>query len=242
MKQMTAIALITTLFNLNAHSQVIPVGTYTELSKFPGLSQAYVQNLPTVINNLLMSKEEAYHKNIKSNCSSRFDVQYISKLTPQTDAAVQDFETGFIGIDVTLCFINTTAEKVMALFSDAKFQASSVSTIKSSVEKDGMVCEKTTAPTIGNSHYCYVQQSYSQPGYVMGFAFNIWNDSIHNADAPVYFREILATANQTGNVTEFHLQTLVRGPKLNFIQKMFAKSAITSEQQSVYEKMKQRLQ
>jgi hypothetical protein len=44
-----------------------------------------------------------------------------------------------------------------------EFQQSSVSTIKESVRKGNLVCEKTTAPTIGNSHYCYNQEVISQP-------------------------------------------------------------------------------
>ena len=230
------------LISSQVFSQAMPAGVYTELAKFPGLAADYVQQLPKIINDQLMKKEDAYHKNLKSTCNPRFDVQYVSNLTSPQDAAARDFESAFIGIDATLCFVNTSVEKVIALFSDREFQASSVSTIKSSYKNGDLICEKTSAPTIGQSHYCYNQQSFAQPEYILGFSFNVWNDSVQNANAPVYFREVMVSANQTGTVTEFHLQTLVRGPKLNFFQKAFAKGAISSEQQSVYEKMKQRLQ
>ncbi len=241
MKKIIVVAFLELMFS-QTFAQTIPAGVYTELAKFPNLTADYVKLLPKAVNDQFMQKEEAYHKNIKSTCLPRIDVQYVSNLTSPQDAAALDFESAFIGIDATLCFVNTSVEKVIALFGDREFQASSVSTIKSSYKNGDLICEKTSAPTIGNSHYCYNQQSFVQPDYILGFSFNVWNDSVQNANAPVYFREVMVSANQTGTVTEFHLQTLVRGPKLNFFQKAFAKGAISSEQQSVYEKMKQRLQ
>jgi hypothetical protein len=239
---MKKIIIFIYLISVQTFAQKIPDGVYAELSKFPGLTAGYVQQLPKMINDQFMKKEEAYHKNIKSTCIPKIDVQYVSNLTSPTDSVAGDFESAFIGIDATLCFVNTSVEKVIALFGDREFQASSVSTIKGSYKNGDLICEKTAAPTIGNSHYCYNQQSFVQPGYILNFSFNVWNDSVQNANAPVYFREVMVTANQIGNLTEFHLQTLVRGPKLNFFQKAFAKGAISSEQQSIYEKMKQRLQ
>jgi hypothetical protein len=241
MKKIISVAIFI-LISSQAFGQAIPEGVYIELTKFSGLTPDYIHSLPKAVNDHFLKNEDAYHTNLKSTCVPRFDAQYISNLTLPLDSAAQDFESAFIGIDATLCFEDTSVEKVIALFGDREFQASSVSTIKDSYLKSDLICEKTTAPTIGNSHYCYDRQLFARPNYILSFSFNVWNDSVQNANAPVYFREVMASANQTGNVTEFHLQTLVRGPKLNFFQKMFAKGAISSEQQSVYEKMKQRLQ
>jgi hypothetical protein len=241
-KKITAIISIIISAAVFTNAQQIPQGVHAELSKFTGLPGNYVLSFPEMMNERLKLNEAMYHKNINSNCQPRFDVQYISKLTNEPNQTVKNFESGFIGIEVTFCFSNTPADKVMSLFFDPEFQAKSVSTIKSSYLKDGLVCEKTTAPTIGNSHYCYSQSTDVQPGYILGTTFNVWNDTIQNANAPVYFRQIMASATQVDGGTEFHLQTLVRGPTLNFVQRLFAKSAIVSEQQSIYEKMKQRLQ
>lgn len=223
-------------------AQAIPEGVYTELAKYPDLSEDYVQKLPSYIVQVLSEKEKQYTSEIKSNCEADFNVKYMSTITGSKNSTVKDFESGFISIDATFCFENTTPQKVISLYSSPEFQKSSVSTIKDSYRKAHLVCEKTTAPTIGNSHYCYNQEVLSQANYVLGFSFNVWNDTLENANAPVYFRAVVVSTTQVQNTTQFHLQTLVRGPKLSFFQKMFAKGAIESEQISVYEKMKQRLQ
>jgi hypothetical protein len=225
-----------------AIAQSIPQGVYTELAKYPDLTQDYVQKLPSYIVQVLSENEKHYTSEIKSVCESDFNVKYMPTITGSKNSTIHDFESGFISVEATFCFQNTTPQKVITLYSSPEFQKSSVSTIRDSYRKGNLVCEKTTAPTIGNSHYCYNQEILSQQGYVLGYSLNVWNDTIENADAPVYFRAVVVSATQVQNTTQFHLQTLVRGPKLSFIQKIFAKGAIESEQKSVYEKMKQRLQ
>ncbi len=242
MKKTLLIAAILSMFSFDIMAQSIPTGVYTELAQFQGLSADYIQQLPKIINSAMRQNEVTYHKNLKSTCVPRFDVQYINQITKSADQVVNDFESGFISLEVTFCFMNTASEKVLALFFDRQFQADNVSTIKQSYVKDNTICEKTYVPTIGDSHYCYTEQSFAQADYILGFTFNVWNDSVQNANAPVYFREVMASAAQTQNMTRLHMQTYVRGPKLNFFQKAFAKDAISSEQKSVYEKMKQRLQ
>lgn len=230
------------LLSQQGFSQTIPTGVYSELAKFPGLTEAYIQKFPGHIAQSLAEKEKSYLKSIQSSCQPKVDVQYITTLTDSKSSAAKDFESGFISIDTTFCFQGASPEKVIELYSAPEFQQSSVSTINESVRKGDLVCEKTTAPTIGNSHYCYNQEIQKNQNYIISFSFNVWNDILENADAPVYFREVVVSATQIQNNTQFHLQTLVRGPKLGFFQKIFAKGAIESEQQSVYEKMKQRLQ
>ncbi len=242
MKNKILIFLAVCLSLQSVFSQTIPEGVYTELVKYPDLSEDYVQKLPSYIVQVLSEKEKHYKSEIKSNCEPDFNVQYVPTITGSKSSTVKDFESGFISIDATFCFENTTPQKVISLYSSPEFQKSSVSTIKDSYRKGDLVCEKTTAPTIGNSHYCYNQEVLSRTHYVLGFSFNVWNDSLENANTPVYFRAVVVSATQVQNITQFHLQTLVRGPKLTFIQKIFAKGAIESEQKSVYEKMKQRLQ
>lgn len=238
MKKFLALA---TLISGSAFAQKMPQGVFSELAKFPGLSPAYIQQLPVTINQILNANEQNYHKNIKAVCTPKINVQYINQITQGNDSVVKDFESGFIGIEATLCFTNTKIDKVISLYTNREFQAQSVSTIKGSYQNGNLICEKTSAPTIGNSHYCYEQQAFADPTYILNYAFNVWNDSVQNANAPVYFRDVMATATQVQNNVEFHLQTYVRGPKLNFFQKAFAKGAISNEQQSLYEKMKVRL-
>ena len=53
---MKKLIVLATLLSASAFAQKISQGAFSELAKFPGLSAAYVQQLPVTINQILNTK------------------------------------------------------------------------------------------------------------------------------------------------------------------------------------------
>lgn len=233
----------------NASNNQIKPGVYSELKKFTfgqqSLPPEYIQSFPGVIHKLILDEEKKYQALSQatgaSHCQQKIKTDYVRNISASQNAIIQNFEAGFIKIEVTLCFENADADNLLSILLDPEFQKTAVSTIQDSYRSGKLICEKTDAFSIGRSHYCYAPITQFTPEYSSFFHFNVWNDPSPVFDAPVYFREIFASTKKQGTITRLHMLTYVRGPALNFVQKAFAKGAIEKEQKSVYEQLKKRI-
>lgn len=218
----------------------IPNGVYSGVSQFvwqnQQLPEAYVRKIPQTIHNLLISAEHDFNLQNSNHCVELTNVQYIKNFQNSTDPTISEFESSFLRIEVARCFENTTAAKVLSTLNSLDFKRKAFSTVTSVVASGvGATCETSSAPSLGDSHYCYKDfLDQTRPQYLQLFSFNDWFEITNQFQAPVYFRESLVTTQQIGSQVLLHSVTYARGPRLSAIQRLFAKSFIANTQTTVF--------
>lgn len=235
-KIMFSVALFTTL----SATADIPTGVFTGVTQFTSQNQKlpldYVQRIPQIIHNLLISFEKQFNQQNSQACVDLTNVQYIKEFQPSNNSIINDFESSFLRIEVARCFENTTAAKVLSTMNNLEFKKKAFSTVTSVVSNgSNATCETSSAPMLGASHYCYKDfLDQSNPNYLQLFTFNDWFEISDQFQAPVYFRESLVSTRQMGGQVLLHSVTYARGPKLTTIQRLFAKSFIANAQTTVF--------
>lgn len=199
----------------------------------------YSKNLIQIINQNITSSEEMFWKNAHPSQADLIRVDFINALTETTDPLAQDFESGFIRIEASAVFKNKTSENILELINNPQFRLEAFSTLTESKFVNNLICEKTIAPTIGKSNYCYIlKKEKIDKDFYKYVSMNISNADIANYNAPVYYRTISETAQQVGPDTIYHVITYVRGPKLSKFQKFFATGAIENTQRKTFQFLK----
>ncbi len=218
----------------------IPSGVYLGISQYSSQSQHlpddYIRQIPQTIHNLLIASENIFANQTTNSCVDKTDVQYVNQFQATNNPVVNDFESGFLRIEVARCFANTTAAKVLSVMQSPEFKKKAFSTVTSIVANGAnATCETASAPMLGASHYCYKDfLDQANTDYLQLFTFNDWFEYTPQFQVSVYFRESLLTAKQLATRVQLHSVTYGRGPKLTAIQRLFAKSFIAKSQTDVF--------
>ncbi len=219
----------------------IPPGVYTGLQKFAvnktTLPSVYVRRLPELLHNQLIKSDNSFVSENSGQCVEWTHVEFINSLTSSTEPIINEFEAGFVKVETAHCLARTSPEKVLAILNSVEFKRKAFSKTVISVEqKDAnTICEISSAPTLGESHYCY--KNYYDHNSEGDLQLISMNDSFElNAkyQSGVYFRESIISAHAIGNNVLVHSINLARGPRLNTFQKLFAKSFISTTESEFF--------
>jgi hypothetical protein len=157
---------------------------------------------------------------------------------------IDSFESSLIKIEATGCVKADSPLKVFNEYIKADFQKQAIAELKSSEIVADTICEKTEVFGIGKSHYCYdVSVNYDEEAEVLTLhTYNVGNAPRTVADAPVYFREIVATFKKLSNgqvgVSFF---VYVRGADVPALARSIARSKIKETQLRLFKLLNERV-
>ena len=157
---------------------------------------------------------------------------------------IDSFESSLIKIEATGCVKSDSPLKVFNEYIKADFQKQAILELKSSEIVADTICEKTEVFGIGKSHYCYdVSVNYDEEADVLTLhTYNVGNAPRTVADAPVYFREIVATFKKLSNgqvgVSFF---VYVRGADVPTLARSIARSKIKETQLRLFKLLNERV-
>ena len=157
---------------------------------------------------------------------------------------IEAFESSLIKIEAVGCVNSNSPLKVFNEYIKGDFQKLAITELKSSELVNDTICEKTEVFGIGKSYYCYdVAVNYDdESDTVTLHTYNVGNAPRHVADAPVYFREILATFKKLNNgqvgVSFF---VLVRGADVPSLARGVARSKIKETQLRLFKLLNERV-
>lgn len=206
-----------------------------ELTTFPGLPSEYVQKAPGYVSSRVARGLELVMNGLSSGrCEPGMEVEFMKQVSNDgaNSRPVRDFEADVIHIRVLGCLEGVTPAQVASAYESAEFKLKSADTVVSSRKRGKRVCQVTKVAILGESEYCYDEESFSDEKVHLIHSFNDWNRE--GVEAPVYFREMLAMTMETkvnGNSgTAFYTDVYVRGKKLPGLFKGFANSSLASSQ------------
>jgi len=157
---------------------------------------------------------------------------------------ISDFESSFIRIEATGCVSTDSALKVFNEYISIDFQKAAISEIKhSEIKKDG-ICDTTEVFGIGKSKYCSdMFVNYDEASNLVTLhTYNVSNAPLKEANAPVYFREILASFKKVGpKLVAVNFIAHVRGGNVPTLVRSVARSKIESTQTKLFNLLNQRV-
>ncbi len=225
----------------------IPDGTFQELRNFKSsdnlsLPEDYVKTFPQIILSLMEASETNFLKKYESDCKDSIDIQYIDRITKNQNKVAEEFESNMIKIDVSKCFRNTTAQKLIDITTNTEFLKKAIPSLIESNFANGRYCEKTSTPIIGKSSYCsQLDVDLTNDRYIKALNFNDWNDANSKFNLKIYFRSGYVTSRQINNDAVYHLVTYIRGPSLSTFERFFVKDFIAQAQQNTFKLVEQEL-
>lgn len=207
-------------------------GVYAELSKFQGLPEVYIHELPNFMKTKMTTELLAtLQPMIQSQvCQPRINVQFLKSVSPDAaqNSAVADFESNLVRIEQISCIPSIGASKVAETFLSNEYQKKAFDTVVTSESRGESVCQKTQTAGLGASQYCYTNQKFTLPGAVTIHSFNESNQA--GIAVPVYFREILTSVVDLPHETLFYSAVYVRSVNFSMLMKSFAKTIISQSQ------------
>ena len=247
-KTIKTITILTGIFFSSLCWANLPEGAYGGISNYhfrqTPLTPDYVKMFPSFIHGLIQKSEAIFDAANNNSCADKTEVESVDHLTSARNAVALNFESSFMRVEVTKCFENTTAEKVLSALSTTSFKAKAYSTVMSVVAKSNNVtCEKSKVPLLGKSHYCYENfLDKSDSEYLKLFSINDWYELTTEYTVPVFYRETLIAAREVGSRVQIHSISYARGPDLTSVQKFFAKSFIAKTQDAFFIKLAEEIQ
>ncbi len=236
---------------LQAQSITIPNEAYIELQKFEAggqkLSENFVRDFPQRVYDEILQTELGFLKSLNGVCKDSIKITFGSKLLGHKEAAETAFEKGVIRVEASKCFQNANPTDLIEISAETGFKRKAFSTLKnitSQVTAQGVLdCEWTSAPTIGKSHYCYLNFDLEKtPELHSQVNFLTFSENEPSIEAPVYFREALITARRMGPQTLYYVQSYVRATAISSLKKFFVEQYIQSSQNQVFTELEKSLQ
>lgn len=241
---LTAIIFFLCASSAQAQSVLIPNESYAELQKFQsdgqGLSEKFVREFPLRVHEEILRTEAAFLKTLNNNCRDSVKITFGAKVLDNKTTAEAVFEKGLIKVEASKCFPNANPSDLIEISGDPGFKRRAFSTIRNITSEATPLgvkdCEWTSAPTIGKSHYCYLNTELEKNSDLHSQAnFLVYNDA--STEAPVYFREAVTTARRMGPQTLYYVHSYVRATAFSSIKKLFVEQAIESSQNQVFEEL-----
>jgi hypothetical protein len=220
----------------------------TELLKYNykglKLPNPYIDELTTELREKIFTEQLEWSK--RAGCLSEAKGKFLTHgqvfnrgVYPVVEeSAIRNFENGFIRIEASGCINSNSVIKVLNEYLKSDFQIQAISELKSTVIQNDLVCETTKVFSVGTSKYCYDVKINNQKdkGIISLHTYNLFNAPVKEADAPVYFRELLLSFKQVspGKIAA-HVIVYVRGPEISGMVKGIAQSRIESTQNKLFE-------
>lgn len=157
---------------------------------------------------------------------------------------ISDFESSLIRIEASGCVSTDSPLKVFNEYISPAFQKAAISEIKHSEIRKDTICDTTEVFGIGKSKYCSdVYVNYDEASNLITLhTYNVGNAPLKEANAPVYFREILASFKKVGpKVVAVNFIAHVRGGNVPTLVRSVARSRIESTQTRLFNLLNQRV-
>lgn len=240
-------------FNSWINSLTIHPNVYSEFKKFPAnqeLPQTYIGEVvkksrleTSKRQNLWLQRPDCELK-AKSEILDSTPFVARSNYSSSETTSISNFESSLIRIEASGCVSSDSPFKVFNVFITGEFQKAAISELKFSETKKEVICETTEVFGIGKSQYCYdVFVNYDEKSKLVTLhTYNVTNAPLKEANAPVYFREILASFKKIGpNQIAVNFIAHVRGGNVPTLVRSIARSKIESTQTRLFTLLNQRV-
>jgi hypothetical protein len=206
------------------------------------LSVNFVRDFPMKVHQEILRRENEFFNELKGQCQDYVKVTFGPQVSDSKESIESLFQAGLVKIEAAKCYDNADPKDLIEISADAGFKRRAFSTLKNITTEENLDCEWTYAPTIGKSHYCYLNFDLENNKDVRSQVnFLTFNNSDPAFEAPVYFREALVTARRMGPQTLYYVQSYVRATPLSNLKQIFAEKYILQSQSQVFQELERRL-